>query len=75
MVKKGSENTEDPALCTTAIFYSITSTQTGLQGIELGNSLIKSAVKKLREEFPTMNTFSTLSPIPGFRHGITKNWI
>ena len=72
MVKKGSENTEDPALCTTAIFYSITSTQTGLQGIELGNSLIKSAVKKLREEFPTMNVFSTLSPIPGFRTWLLK---
>ena len=56
---------EDSALCTTSIFYSITSTQTGLQGIELGNSLIKQAVKKLKEEFPTMSQFSTLSPIPG----------
>merc|ERR1711860_134446 len=67
LVKKGSENTEDPALCTTAIFYSITSTQTGLQGIELGNSLIKQAVKKLKDEFSNMGQFSTLSPIPGFR--------
>ena len=64
---KGSAGTEDPALCTTAIFYSITSTQSGLQGIELGNSLIKQAVKKLKEEFTNMNQFSTLSPIPGFR--------
>lgn len=64
---KGSAGIEDPAFCTTAIFYSITSTQTGLQGIELGNSLIKQAVKKLREEFPNMSQFSTLSPIPGFR--------
>ena len=64
---KGSAGTEDPALCTTSIFYSITSTQTGLQGIELGNSLIKQAVKKLKEEFPSMNQFSTLSPIPGIR--------
>jgi len=72
LIRKGSENTEDPALCTTAIFYSITSTQTGLQGIELGNSLIKLAVKKLREEFPTMNAFSTLSPVPGFRNWLLK---
>ena len=64
---KGSAGTEDPALCTTAIFYSITSTQSGLQGIELGNSLIKQAVKKLKDEFSNMGQFSTLSPIPGFR--------
>ncbi len=47
------------------IFYSITSTQTGLQGIELGTFLIKQAVQKLKDEFPGMNQFSTLSPIPG----------
>ena len=41
-----------------------------LQGIELGTHLIKHAVKSLKEEFPAMNTFSTLSPIPGFR-----NWL
>jgi malonyl-CoA decarboxylase len=50
-----------------AIFYSITSTQTGLQGIELGTFLIKQAVQRLKDEFPDMNQFSTLSPIPGFR--------
>lgn len=72
LTKKGSAGTEDPALCTTAIFYSITSTQTGLQGIELGNSLIKQAVKKLKEEFPNMSQFSTLSPIPGFRNWLLK---
>jgi malonyl-CoA decarboxylase len=49
------------------IFYSITSTQTGLQGIELGTFLIKQAVQRLKDEFPEMNQFSTLSPIPGFR--------
>lgn len=64
---RGSVGAEDPTLCTTAIFYSITSTQTGLQGIDLGNSLIKQAVKKLKEEFPAMSQFSTLSPVPGFR--------
>ena len=72
LMKKGSAGTEDPAMCTTAIFYSITSTQTGLQGIELGNSLIKQAVKKLKEEFPNMTQFSTLSPIPGFRNWLLK---
>eukprot|EP00092_Neocalanus_flemingeri_P018301 GFUD01019808.1.p1 GENE.GFUD01019808.1~~GFUD01019808.1.p1 ORF type:complete len:555 (-),score=121.10 GFUD01019808.1:174-1838(-) len=59
--------TEDPELCKAAIFYSVTSTQTGLQGIELGTHLIKQAVVSLKREFPNLKTFSTLSPIPGFR--------
>lgn len=58
---------EDPEDCLAAIFYSITSTQPGLQGIEQGSHLIKQAVVKLQKEFPGINTFSTLSPIPGFR--------
>ena len=29
--QSGQEQEEDPSLCTTAIFYTITSTQTGLQ--------------------------------------------
>ena len=45
----------------------MTSTQAGLQGIELGTQLIKHAVIRLQAEFPNMTTFSTLSPIPGFR--------
>ena len=36
------------------------------QGIELGNYLIKSVVKELQAEFPHMNQYSSLSPIPGF---------
>uniref|UniRef100_T1JCC3 Malonyl-CoA decarboxylase C-terminal domain-containing protein n=1 Tax=Strigamia maritima TaxID=126957 RepID=T1JCC3_STRMM len=57
---------EDPRKITTAIFYSITSTQKGLQGIELGNYLIKRVVRQLQVEFPQMTQFSSLSPIPGF---------
>jgi malonyl-CoA decarboxylase len=38
-----------------------------LQGIELGTFLIKQAVQRLKDEFPDMAQFSTLSPIPGFR--------
>ncbi|CAG8481682.1 3821_t:CDS:10 [Cetraspora pellucida] len=49
-----------------AIFYSITR-QPGLSGIELGNFLIRSVVRKLQAEFSSIETFSTLSPIPGFR--------
>ncbi|BES87681.1 Malonyl-CoA decarboxylase (MCD) [Nesidiocoris tenuis] len=61
---------EEPNKVTTAIFYSITSTQPGLQGIELGNYLIKRVVQELQMEFPKLNQFSTLSPIPTF-----KKWL
>ena len=62
-----SGGAEDTSTCDSAIFYSITSTQTGLQGIELGTYLIKQAVKRLKEELPGVAHFCTLSPIPGFR--------
>ncbi len=52
---------------TVATFYSITSTQPGLKGVDLGNFLIKRVVQALQAEYPTLQTFSTLSPIPRFR--------
>ncbi|CAF98885.1 unnamed protein product [Tetraodon nigroviridis] len=57
---------EDVNKINAAIFYSITSTQPGLQGVELGNYLIKRVVRELQSEFPHMAQFSSLSPIPGF---------
>ena len=39
----------------------------GLQGVDLGNYLIKKVVAELRLEFPNMTQFSSISPIPGFR--------
>ncbi|XP_076061051.1 malonyl-CoA decarboxylase, mitochondrial-like isoform X2 [Oratosquilla oratoria] len=57
---------EDPSTITTAIFYSITSTQKGLQGIELGHYLIKRVVRELQAELPKISQFSSLSPIPGY---------
>lgn len=59
--------TEDPSCVKAAIFYSITSTQKGLQGIDLGNYLIKRVVQELQAEFPFVSQFSSLSPIPMFR--------
>lgn len=58
---------------TTAIFYSISNTQTGLRGVSFGDSLIKRVVETLRDEFPKLKTFATLSPIPGFRAWLVKN--
>jgi malonyl-CoA decarboxylase len=50
----------------TAIFYSISNCQDGLRGISFGNFLIKQVVEELQAEFPQLNRFSTLSPVPGF---------
>ena len=58
---------------TTAIFYSISSTQAGLRGVSFGDSLIKRVVETLMQEFPKLRTFATLSPIPGFRGWLAKN--
>lgn len=63
----------DLSKATTAIFYSISNTQTGLRGVSFGDSLIKRVVETLKEEFPRLRTFATLSPIPGFRSWLGKN--
>ena len=39
----------------------------GLRGVSFGDSLIKRVAETLKEEFPKLKTFATLSPIPGFR--------
>ena len=61
----------DPAKANTAIFYSISNTQPGLAGINLGNFLIKTVVKKLSDDFSQIKQFATLSPVPGFRKWLT----
>ena len=58
---------------TTAVFYSISNTQAGLRGVSFGDSLIKRVVERLREEFPRLKTFATLSPIPGLRVWLARN--
>ncbi|HZY18031.1 MAG TPA: malonyl-CoA decarboxylase [Ramlibacter sp.] len=63
----------DLAKATTAIFYSISNTQTGLRGVSFGDSLIKRVVETLKAEFPRLKTFATLSPIPGLRQWVAKN--
>ncbi|WP_074818298.1 MULTISPECIES: malonyl-CoA decarboxylase [Bradyrhizobium] len=50
----------------TAVFYSISNTQKGLGGISFGSFLIKQVVEELRRELPKLDTFITLSPVPGF---------
>lgn len=51
----------------TVVFYSISNCHPGLAGISFGNFLIKNVVEELQKEIPTLKTFVTLSPVPGFR--------
>lgn len=60
------------APATTAVFYSISNCQLGLRGISFGNFLIKQVVEDLAKEIPSLKTFVTLSPVPGFRRWINK---
>lgn len=57
----------DPESADTAIFYSISNTQSGLRGVSLGDFLIKRVVDDLSKMLPNLKIFATLSPIPGFR--------
>ena len=56
----------DPEQADAAIFYSISNAQVGLHGISFGGFLIKRVVDVLAQEFPSLKTFATLSPVPGF---------
>src|SRR3569623_2030403 len=62
----------NPQQATTAVFYSISNTQRGLGGISFGNFLIKQVVEDLKREWPNLNTFVTLSPVPGFASWLAR---
>jgi malonyl-CoA decarboxylase len=64
--------TQDAEDADTAIFYSISNAQTGLSGVSFGDFLIKQVVEHLSHELPNIKTFSTLSPIPGFRRWLDR---
>ena len=55
-----------PQTATTAVFYSISNAQKGLARVSFGNFLIKQVVEELKRELPRLQTFVTLSPVPGF---------
>ena len=48
-----------------ATFYSISNCQQGLAGVSFGNLLIKQVAAELKLEHPGLETFVTLSPLPG----------
>ncbi|MCB5364289.1 malonyl-CoA decarboxylase family protein [Pusillimonas sp. CC-YST705] len=55
-----------------AIFYSISTTQSGLKGISFGNFLLKRVIEELKSELPKLKSFATLSPMPGFTKWLEK---
>lgn len=56
-----------------AAFYSISNCQRGLTGVSFGNLLIKQVVAELSAELRNLDTFVTLSPIPGLSAWLTAN--
>jgi malonyl-CoA decarboxylase len=61
------------AQATTAVFYSISNCQEGLRGISFGSFLIKQVAEELKRELPALDTFVTLSPVPGFRAWLERH--
>ncbi|KAI9091770.1 malonyl-CoA decarboxylase-domain-containing protein [Phlyctochytrium arcticum] len=68
-----SDHTPDDTNTSVAVFYSISSSQKGLSGVEMGNFLIKRVVKEIEQFYPHISTFCTLSPIPGFRRWLESH--
>lgn len=60
------------AEATTAVFYSISNCQAGLRGVSFGNFLIKQVVEDLRRDHPRLQTFVTLSLVPGFAAWLSR---
>ena len=61
----------NPDEADSVIFYSINNCLNGLRGISFGNFLIKQVATELAWEFPAIKLFSTLSPMPLFRHALS----
>jgi malonyl-CoA decarboxylase len=57
---------------TTAVFYSISNCQPGLRGVSFGNFLIKQVVEDISRDLPSLDTFVTLSPAPGFSRWLKR---
>lgn len=60
------------AAATTAVFYSISNCQVGLRGISFANVLIRQVARELKKALPSISTFVTLSPAPGFGRWLDK---
>ena len=72
-ILKNKKNELDPNECNSAIFYSISNCQPGLKGVSFGNFLLKNVAEELNKNFPNLQNFSTLSPVPSFYKWITES--
>ncbi len=61
---------DDEASC--AVFYSISNCHIGLGGVSFGNFLIKQVATSLKQRFPDLKKFSTISPAPGLRKWLVE---
>ena len=68
----GERNGLSPGEATTAVFYSISNCQRGLAGVSFGSFLIKQVVQEVCREQPRLQTFVTLSPVPGFAEWLDR---
>jgi malonyl-CoA decarboxylase len=59
-----------PKTADAAIFYSINNCLRGLRGVPFGNFLIKQVVTELAAEFPNIQIYGTLSPLPNFSQAL-----
>ncbi|HCX87103.1 MAG TPA: malonyl-CoA decarboxylase [Gammaproteobacteria bacterium] len=62
----------NPDKADTAVFYSISATQPGLDGVGFGSFLIKRVVDRLSRDHKQLKHFATLSPLPGFRRWLNE---
>ncbi len=68
----GERTPTPPDEATTAVFYSISNTQKGLSGVPFGSFLLKHVIDYLKKEIPSLTTYVTLSPAPGFAKWLTR---
>ncbi len=61
-----------PDDATTAVFYSISNCQSGLKGVSFGAFLIKQVAEDLALALPKLDTFVTLSPVPGLARWLER---
>ena len=71
-VLKDKRDILDVENASVAVFYSISNCQKGLTGISFGNFLIKQVANDLKLDFPSLKSFVTLSPVPGFMDWLKK---
>jgi malonyl-CoA decarboxylase len=62
----------EPGRATTAVFYSISNCQRGLNGVSFGHFLIKQVVEEVGRQIPRLATFVTLSPAPNFAEWLRR---